>query len=249
MNLTHQTKILRKFFSNPVEIDGFIYEFVDIKDEEDFSDALRFVVNVILPDPNQSYVAQVFNEKIENLIVDAFRFFGRTFSYSLEIKVNGHELFPNTYAFIRKESLVNIAQKINDKYDKIGFTWNDDKNLNMDCRVSWDKLPYETDGENLNFFLKVELSNFYLDGKYVIPKPGNLTNLAQFLWENLVDRIWFVPGMEDIVYSEINPETKIGQSEGVYVQVLFRINRINGILVKHQVGHSGYQPPTFIEVS
>ena len=249
MNIENKLKVLKRFFENPIEVDGFIYEFVNIETNIDFMDSISFKVNVVLPEPNQSYVIQVFNEQIENIIGDSFKLIGENFSYSLEITIDGEELFPNTYSRIRSESLKIILNKINEKFNRIGISLDDKKNLDMSFRASWDKLAYESDEENLNFNLKIELSNFALDGKYVIPKPQNFNALAQFLWETLADREWFVPVMEYIIYEEINPETKIGKTEDVYVQLLFRINRINGTLVKHEIGHLGIGPQSFIEVS
>ena len=97
-------KFLRTFFSTPTEIDGVVYNFVEIDIEKNFDNAFKFLVDVILPDPNQSYIAQVFNDILTKLIYDSFNFIGQTYSYSLEMTINGQELFPNTYAYIKQES-------------------------------------------------------------------------------------------------------------------------------------------------
>jgi hypothetical protein len=253
MNDTQKmVKFLRKFFSTPIEFEGFVFEFTEIKVEKDFVGAYKFVVNVILPNPNQSYITQVFNNMITGMIYQSFNFIGQTYSYSLTITIDGKELFESTYTFIKKESLQEIIQRSNEEFKRIGVNVDfgkGDKSLNMDCRLSWDKIPYEESGENVNFYLKLELSNFELDGRYVIPNPKKKNIVAGTLHSILVDRDWFVSRIDDIIYEEIIPETKIDKVDDVYANTTFRVNRLNGELVKQEDRFYIIQIDDFIEVS
>jgi hypothetical protein len=245
-------KFLRTFFSTPTEIDGVVYNFVEIDIEKNFDNAFKFLVDVILPDPNQSYIAQVFNDILTKLIYDSFNFIGQTYSYSLEMTINGQELFPNTYAYIKQESLDRIINRFNEQYKKIGFDVDlsdGEKTLNMNCKLSWDNFPYDGSGDNLDFYLKVKLSNFFFDENQVIPNPKKEDLVAGTLWSILADRDWFTPRMEEIIYSEISADTKINEVEDVYVQVFFRVVDLNGKDVDQIETYSSLQSDDFIEVS
>lgn len=245
-------KFLKKFFKNPIEQDGVIYEYLEIGIEESFAQAFKFVVNVVLPIEGQSYIAQVFDDVIKHQIYESYKFLGENYSYSITMTVNGQELFPSTYTFIRKELLLNIMKNCNEKFPRIGIAVDfgkGEKPLNMNCRMSWDKFPYNSHDDYVNFYIKLELSDFELDGEEVVPNPEMKEDVAGTLSTILSDRDWFVPVIEDIIYTEIIPETKIDKVDDVYAQVMIRVNRLNGELVKQNESYWKIQPDFFIGVS
>lgn len=251
-NSSSPLKFFKRYFSNPIEKDGFVFEFKSITPDSEFEGAFSFIVNVVLPNPEQSYIVEVFDEMTQKIIYEAFNFIGESFSYRINLTVDGKELFPNTYTFIKKESLLNIINKINKEFSRIGITVNFGRgeiNLDMDCRVSWDKIPYDTKGDNIDFFAKIELSNFESDGKPVIPNSEKKNVVAGTLYSILAERDWFVSVIEDIIYEEIIPETKIDKVDDVYVQFMFRVNRLNGDVVKQEDRYFRIQKDDFIEVS
>lgn len=245
-------KFFKQYFRTPIEKDGIIFEYVEIGIENNFADALRFVVNVILPIEGQSYIATVFDDMIKDQIYESYKFLGETYSYSITMTINGQELFPSTYTFIREESLSKIIKVCNEKFSRIGINVDfgeGEKSLNMNCRMSWDNFPYDSHDENVNFYIKLELSNFEFDGVEVIPNPEKKEDVAGTLYAILSDRDWFVPNIEDIIYTEITPETKIDKVDDVYVQVMIRVNRLNGEIVKQKETYWKIQPDFFIEAS
>ena len=240
-------KFLQKYFKEPIEFEGIIFQYFDIEIEEGFADAFRFNVNVILPKENQSYLAQVLDSLIQDQIYEAYKFIGKTYSYTIVMDVNDEEIFNNTFTFINKESLSEIIKKCNDEFGRIGITvFEGEKTLDMSCRLSWDKVPYDGIHENVNFYMKMELSDFELDKTPVIPNPEKLNDVAGTLWSLLVDRDWFLPKMEDYIYEVISPETKIDKVEDVYAQVFIRVNRLNGIRVKQEERYGKIQTDFFI---
>ena len=251
--MNHQEKIVKffkQYFKNPIEQDGILFEYVEIGIEKNFEDAFRFVVNVVLPIEGQSYIAAVLDDLIKDQIYECYKFLGQSYSYSITMTINGQELFPSTYTFIRKDSLFNILEKCNKKFSRIGITvFEGEKTLNLDCRISFDKIPYDSINENVNFYMKLELSDFELEGVKVIPNPEKKEEVAGILYSILSDRDWFVPVIEDIIYTEIIPETKIDKVDDVYVQVLIRVNRLNGEIVKQEESQWRLQPDSFIPVS
>jgi hypothetical protein len=53
--------------------------------------AYKLLVNVVLPNPNQSYIVTVFEEMVTEIIKGAFDFLGTPFSYSITITVDGKD--------------------------------------------------------------------------------------------------------------------------------------------------------------
>ena len=246
-------KFLKKYFQSDVfEKEGFLFEFKDVDILKDFENAYSFFVNVILPDPNQSYIAPIFEHFTQEIIRGAFDFLGQHFSYSITITIDGKELFSNTYMFIKKESLKKIIENCNERFDRIGISVDfgqGEKTLDMNCRFSWQKIPYELRNENCEFNFELELSNFELDSQKVVPNPEKINIVAGTLWGILVDRDWFTSVIEDLIYEQIIPETKIEKVEDIYAVAFFRVNKINGELVKQEDRFNRIQPDDFIEVS
>jgi hypothetical protein len=115
-------RFLKKYFQSDVfEKDGFIFEFIRVEIEENFMGAYKLLVNVVLPNPNQSYIVTVFEEMVTEIIKGAFDFLGTPFSYSITITVDGKELFSDTYMFIKEDSLVTILENCNKKFGRIGI--------------------------------------------------------------------------------------------------------------------------------
>lgn len=243
-------KFLQKYFKDSIEFEGIVFEYVSIEIEEGFADAFRFNVNVVLPKENQSYIAQVLDSLIQDQIFEAYKFIGKTYSYTIVMEVNDKELFNDTFTFINKKSLSEIIEKCNDEFGKIGITvFEGEKTLDMNCKLSWDKFPYDGIHENVNFYMKMELSHFELDKTPVIPNPEKLDEVAGTLWSLLVDREWFLPRMEEYVYQVISPETKIDLVEDVYAQIFIRINRLNGVKVDQKENYNRLLPDFFIPTS
>ena len=68
-------RFLKKYFQSEVfEKDGFIFEFIQVEIEENFMDAYKFLVNVVLPNPKQSYIVSVFDEMVKDIFKGAYDF-------------------------------------------------------------------------------------------------------------------------------------------------------------------------------
>ncbi len=249
----HILKFLRRYFqSQNFENGGFIFEFIHVDIEKDFQAAFRFLVNVILPKPNQSYFVEVYDDMIQNIIRGAYDFLGETFSYSLTITIDGKELFPQTYAYVRPESLDIILQENNEHFNQIGISVDfgeGDVPLTMDCELSWRRIPYDGHDDNLNIYFNLHLSNFKLDNKEVIPNPEKMDIVAGTLYSILIDRDWFTPVIEESIYDECSQEMGLNLVEDVYVQVYIRVTQLDGKKVKQRDEFYKIKPDDFIEVS
>lgn len=252
-DLDKVVKFLKRFLQNDTfEIDSFVYEFVHIGVSKEFHEAFDFTVNVILPVSGQSYIVNVFDAKIQEIITQSFQYLGKTFSYSIQITVDGQELTKKTYARIRDEQLIEIIGRINKDFSNVGvnvYFGDGEQSLTMDCNFRWNgKLPYELIHENFYFNTKVSLSNFKLDGNPVVPNPTKLNTVAGTLFYILADRDWFAPKMEDIIYEVISPETKINLVDDCYAVLSFQIKTLNGVKVNHDERYSVIQPDDFISI-
>lgn len=250
-------RFLKKYFQSEVfEKDGFIFEFIQVEIEENFMDAYKFLVNVVLPNPKQSYIVSVFDEMVKDIFKGAYDFLGNPFSYSITITVDGKELFRDTYMFIKEDSLVTILENCNKKFERIGIVVDlgqGEKSLTFDCRFGWEKTPYEILQENCEFNFKMHLSNFEfignLDNQNVIPNPEKINIVAGTLRTILVERDWFTPVIEDIIYTEIIPDTRIDKTDDIYAVAVLNIDSMNGKQVKQKENFYIIQPDDFIEVS
>lgn len=247
-------KFLKEYLqSSTHEIDGFVYQFQNVKLDNDFMSTIKFVVNVILPNPNQSYVVSVFDEKIQKIVFDAFDFIGERYSYSFEIKVDGKDLNSSNYVRIKKSSLENIVKEINQKYARIGisFAINDEyeKELEMSCKFFFNQnFPYEFIDPNVNFNMNLYLSDFTINGKTVIPNPEKRNIVAGTLYDILMDRDWFTPSIEEIIYREIEPDVRIVNSD-IYFQLSIQVKKLDGFPVSQEERYYKIQIDDFIEVS
>jgi hypothetical protein len=250
-------RFLQKYFQSDVfEKDGFKFEFVKVGIEKNFMEAYKLLVNVVLPNPNQSYIVTVFEEMVTEIIKGAFDFLGTPFSYSINITVDGKELFRDTYMFIRNDSLDTILENCNKKFERIGIVVDfgqGEKSLTFDCKFEWENNPYEIIQENCEFNFKMHLSNFELignlDNQNVIPNPEKINIVAGTLRTILVERDWFTPVIEDIIYEEIIPDTRIDKTDDIYAVAVLNIGNINGKQVKPKETFYIVQPNDFIEVS
>lgn len=250
-------RFLKKYFQSEVfEKDGFIFEFIQVEIEENFMDAYKFLVNVVLPNPKQSYIVSVFDEMVKDIFKGAYDFLGNPFSYSITITVDGKELFRDTYMFIKEDSLVTILENCNKKFERIGIVVDlgqGEKSLTFDCKFGWERIPYEILQENCEFNFKLHLSNFEfignLDNQNVIPNPEKINIVAGTLRTILVERDWFTPVIEDIIYTEIIPDTRIDKTDDIYAVAVLNIDSMNGKQVKQKENFYIIQPDDFIEVS
>jgi hypothetical protein len=95
----------------------------------------------------------------------------------------------------------------------------------------------------------LQLSNFELDNQNVIPNPEKINIVAGTLRTILVERDWFTPVIEDMIYAEIIPDTRIDKTDDIYAVAVLNIDSMNGKQVKQKDEFFIIQPDDFIEVS
>jgi hypothetical protein len=95
----------------------------------------------------------------------------------------------------------------------------------------------------------LHLSNFELDNQNVIPNPEKINIVAGTLRTILVERDWFTPVIEDMIYAEIIPDTRIDKTDDIYAVAVLNIDSMNGKQVKQKDEFFIIQPDDFIEVS
>jgi hypothetical protein len=98
-------------------------------------------------------------------------------------------------------------------------------------------------------YFKMHLSKFELDNQNVIPNPEKINIVAGTLRTILVERDWFTPVIEDMIYAEIIPDTRIDKTDDIYAVAVLNIDSMNGKQVKQKDEFFIIQPDDFIEVS
>ena len=229
-------RIVKKFLTGQTfEIDGFVYKFLKIKTSISKSEiGFNFWVNVDLPNKNQSYVAPKFDEDIYKILKNLWGYFDMSFSYTIErIYVNGKE---SNGIYVTPQKLKDIQTKINHEYTRL-YVYSNDFSINF---KSYFKLTdyYLTD-VNMTFVFDISISNIESDGKSLQPKMVTINDLASALWDDLNDNDNLRSDGEDIVYSILEPEFKVGDMDNLYYSVYFNIDKIDGIPVEPD-SYGGY---------
>ena len=221
------------------EMSGFKYQFVEIESNKDFLDSLNYIINVILPDPKQSYIAEIFFQDIEEIISGFYNFLGKRYSHSLEINViNSPHPFDNVY--IRPEILNEILDTINRRFNRVGFEIKNN-NVSFDCffKPNGSIDFYQENGETIEFRFSIDVSEIEINQKPVKIREGKESDFVQTIVETMYDRSWFYSEIEDVIYELLNPETDILNYE-VFVAVLFNIDSVDGVKIKNYTNKEFY---------
>lgn len=209
---------LKKFLQKEkFEIDSFIYDFFSITILKDYEHAFKFKVNVILPDPNQSYIVVYFGSVIEDLISTASKYLGESFSYSYEVQIDGKELSKNTYVKINDDTLNSINEFLNNEFHTIDL-----ENIKFTCDFSWDEPPYDLDEDNLTLHSIIKLSNFVSKGKVVTNvSDSTIKAISEILrWDDEI----FMRDIENMLYDILDEELKLSSiPNGLEITYTFRL--------------------------
>jgi hypothetical protein len=217
--------VAKKFLMrNDYEFDGFTYRFTDIKEDQEFVQTLVFYVQVFLPDPNQSYVTEVFLQTIEKIIDSFFDFMGRQFSTRLIVTTEDDK---EDFVYIRESQCNKIIESFNKQFNEIGLKV-DGLKVNFNCFFGPSTVRdfYELDNDELSFNFDLHLTNLVVNDEFVNIKENSLGKVAQRISDTMYDMDWYQSELHDIIFFIINPETQISDSN-VFISVLHNIKSIN----------------------
>ena len=217
----------------------FEYTFNNIQMNED-GHAYDISVHAELPNPNQSYVAEVFINDIHNYLSNMWQYIGESFSYSLVVTTNApHKL----EAYVSPEKYDEIVEAVNAKYRHVEIKGGHSFDVDL-SPLKTQKGFYLMHDNYLEFYFTVRLGGFKYDGKSVEVKPEMINEFCGILADELYDSDNFKDAVEDTIYEILEPEIHIKDVE-VYINALFYVTHYNGEKIEPHWNVTSIDPEKF----
>jgi hypothetical protein len=236
-------KVIKKYLSSQIFVeDGFKYVFNDIHEKDG---AVFMTVDVILPNPNQSWVESKFSFDIQNILHALQGFIGEGFSVSIKTTLNGKDVEDYGYCYVSPEKQFEILESLNSQISKVTLI---QKMGKTEFNVSWKRNKnrnYSLDDSYFGFYFYLDLYDLNFNGKSVKPNMDMIDDLAGTLGENLLDTDSFREKAENIIYTVLEPEIRIRDVDDCYIQLYTYVNKIDGIEVSPTSSHFAVTPEMF----
>ena len=217
----------------------FEYTFKNIQLSED-EFAYDISVYVELPNPNQSYVAEVFISDIHNYLSNMWQYIGESFSYSLVVTTNApHKL----EAYVSPEKYDEIVEEVNAKYRHVEIKGGHSFDVDL-SPLKTQKGFYVMNDNYLEFYFTVRLGGFKYNGKSVEVKPEMINEFCGILADELYDSDDFKVEIENTIYEILEPEIHIKDVE-VYINSLFHVTHFNGEKIEPFWSSTSIDPDKF----
>jgi hypothetical protein len=234
-------KLIIKTFKNAsFKKDGIVYKIMDVEPQK--GERYNFYVNVVLPEKNQSYLHSKFEYDLNDYIGNIYKYIGVSFGYYLHIFVNGE---PAEEIYIRPELVNEMIEGVKQKFKKIsiGVGRFREKSLVFDMELipagrTANASFITVSDENIEFYFKVKVSNFKLDGKDLNPLgfyPEKLRDFAGYINDLLYDTEFIRENLESFIYYTLEPEVKIKDTDMYYTGSMF-LSEIDGQTAKANWG-------------
>jgi hypothetical protein len=217
----------------------FEYTFENIQLSEN-KFAYDVSVHVNLPNPNQSYVAEVFISDIHNYLSNMWQYIGESFSYSLIVTTNApHKL----EAYVSPEKYDEIVEAVNAKYRHVEIKGGHSFDVDL-SPLKTQKGFYVMNDNYLEFYFTVRLGGFKYNGKSVEVKPEMINEFCGILADELYDSDDFKVEIENTIYEILEPEIHIKDVE-VYINSLFHVTHFNGEKIEPFWSSTSIDPDKF----
>jgi len=217
----------------------FEYTFENIQlSENEF--AYDVSVHVNLPNPNQSYVAEVFISDIHNYLSNMWQYIGESFSYSLIVTTNApHKL----EAYVSPEKYDEIVEAVNAKFRHIELKGGHTFDVDL-SPLKTQKGFYMMSDTYLEFYFNVRISGYKYNGRSVQVKPELIPEFCGILADSLYDYDKFKNDIEGTIYDILEPEIHIQDVE-VYINSLFHVTHFNGEKIEASWTSTSIDPDKF----
>ena len=222
-------KIIKKFLmTKPFHNDGFEYQFIEVNQVGIGS--YNIVVNVVLPNPNQSWCHCKFESDAFEIISNMGKYLDASIGYSLTILVEGVNSKVNNFVFINEDQQKEIVESLNQTMNHVEFKFDD---YTVGCNISWKRTKRFVEMGDIyiyfHFFLRAY--NFTLDGKHVSLKMNYIDDIGYNLNEEFRDNDSFRERLEGIIYSIVEPSIKIHDADDCYIQGLTYLQNVDGMII------------------
>jgi hypothetical protein len=229
--MSNLSKIAKKvLMSQSFFEDGYEYQFVKVELDED-NLSFNITVNVILPKKGQSYATAVFSNGIYKILDNIWGYIGSSFSYSEHILVDGEEPVKSGI-YISPEKQNQLLFEIRKRIKRADIITNNKNVLSFD--VHWirnDKEFYRFHDVYVHFYFFIDLSNFKLNDKRVIPNLEFADEIAGVVSDNLYDDDSFRSRVDDVMYSVMKDEIDLHNIDDMYLEGLWHVRKLDGMEV------------------
>ena len=229
-----ELKIFRKvLMDHSFNKDGYEYHFLSIElDEKGW--AYNIIVNVVLPVKGQSYATPVFSAHIHDILSNIWKYVGSSFSYSEKILVEGKEpVDRGLFISVEKQRELLFAMRSEIKRTTI---WTAIGNLTFDVYWKpWENF-YALDDVYIDFNFNIEIRNFMLDGRSVVPNLDIADDVSGAILNVMYDSDGLREEVNNVIYDVMENEIDITSVDDLYYQGRFFITKIDGVEVS---GHWG----------
>ena len=234
MNPNRELKIFRKvLMEHSFDKDGYEYHFLSIEtDEKGWS--YNIVVNVVLPVKGQSYAIPVFSGHIHDILSNLWKYIGSQFSYSEKILVDGKEPVDRGL-FISTEKQREVLLTMRKELKKVTI-WTAIGNLTFDVYWKPAEKFYTLDDVYLDFDFNIEIRNFMLDGRPVVPNLDIADDVAGAILNVMYDSDGLRDDINNVIYDVMSNEIDIINVDDLYFQGRVYITKIDGFEVGKRFG-------------
>jgi len=234
-------KILRA--DEPI-VDGFKYEIISVNESEDFMNTLEFTFNVILPEPNQSYLYEKFKLDINNIINRIFDILGGNLNVRYQFLVDMKEPLD---IYIKPSSVYKIIETVENKFQSVEHKLQDGRIVELELSVKPKKEDFYSalQDDSIDFSFNIDVKNIKINGEKFIPNEKDIKSLNHWIYEILNEMDSFRVRMEDDIYDIINPEMQIN-SYDIFIQCIYNISSVCGFDGKFEWGEKKWKFPTEI---
>jgi hypothetical protein len=233
-------KLVKKVLKGETfEENTFKYTVLDI---ERSADGLAYDISVYvkLPNPNQSYVMEVFIEDFHKFLSNIWQYIGESFSYTLSITLNApHEL----EVFISPEKYDEIVEAANAKYKHIELKGGHTFDIDL-SPLKTQKGFYMMSDTYLEFYFNIRISGYKYNGRSVQVRPELIPQFCGVLADSLYDNDQFKNDLEGTIYDILEPEIQIKDVE-VYINTLFHVTHFDGERIQPEWHHTSIDPDVF----
>lgn len=229
-----ELKIVKKvLMDHSFDKDGYEYHFISIEPDEK-GWAYDITINVVLPVKGQSYATPVFSGHIHEILSNIWKYIGTSFSYSEKILVDGKEPV-NRGLFISEEKQREVLFTMRTEIKEVTI-WTAIGNLTFDVYWKPAEQFYNLDDVYIDFDFNIEIRNFILDGRPVVPNLDIVDDVAGAILNVMYDSDALREEMNNVVYDVMSNEIDITKVDDLYYQVRFYITKIDGFEVDKRWG-------------
>jgi hypothetical protein len=233
-------KLIKKILEGQkFQANTFEYSINNIQLSED-EIAYDISVHVELPNPNQSYVAEVFISDIHNYLSNMWQYIGESFSYSLIVTTNSPHKFE---AYVSPEKYDEIVEAVNAKFRHIELKGGHTFDVDL-SPLKTQKGFYMMSDTYLEFYFNVRISGYKYNGRSVQVKPELIPEFCGILADSLYDYDKFKNDIEGTIYDILEPEIHIQDVE-VYINSLFHVTHFNGEKIEASWTSTSIDPDKF----